>query len=208
MSADGGVGTPLQSLPIELLFVRGSRQAPKARKHLISEKHKRLILDFILGRIEESEFLNQFPLDVKNDPQVVVKCLLEAESRKDGRLVESVLHLGFTFGFASGCIPILCRLLLVDWHERQEDIISIFQKELPDPSAVEPLYLIATKEFPEDSILAIDNESYAVTVKCIWALYAIGTSEAKEKLELLALSPIEEISANAKARLSRMSASS
>ena len=70
-----------------------------------------------------------------------------------------------------------------EWHERHEDI-AIYFMEMELPSTVECLYELAISDFEK-----YRHDEYCQLVeKCCYALGAIGTEEAKEKLELLAKS--------------------
>jgi HEAT repeat protein len=74
--------------------------------------------------------------------------------------------------------PILCSLLQAEWHFDHEDIARLLQ-EIGDPMSINALKETAYKKF---DYLDYDN-SYPLARKCIWALAAIGTKEAKEALE-------------------------
>lgn len=73
---------------------------------------------------------------------------------------------------------IFCQLLKVDWYQSGEDIVSLLE-EIKDPKSIDTLYETALN-FPDY------DDARALTKKCIWALDAINTKEAKEKLSLLA----------------------
>ena len=69
------------------------------------------------------------------------------------------------------------------WHTQHENIASILQ-ELKAPESVDCLYQAAVVDL---DYLDYD-EAYALAVKCAWALGAIRTEQAKEKLHMLAKS--------------------
>ncbi len=89
--------------------------------------------------------------------------------------------LGFQFGFGAECAEVLCELILQDWHMQHENIAMVLQN-LRLPGTVDCLYRAALVEFP---YLDYD-ESYALGVKCLYALQAIGSDDAKAKLGLIA----------------------
>ncbi|WP_148053134.1 hypothetical protein [Pseudomonas brassicacearum] len=72
----------------------------------------------------------------------------------------------------------LSRLLIEDWHISHEEIARAL-KPLKYPGAVENLYKAAVSNYPY-----IASE-YALGVKCIYALYEVGTDAAKEKMKLI-----------------------
>ena len=97
---------------------------------------------------------------------------------------------------------ILNRLLPLDWHYQHENIALALQR-LADSSSVDSLYLAAQSRH---AYLDYD-QAYALAVKCIWALGAIGTDEAREKLQRLAASEKTVISLAAQHQLARLSSS-
>lgn len=162
----------------------------------MKEEDRQLVLDFALKRISESEFLARFPEDPKADPESVKRALEAALMSRHPTEVECAMLLGFRFGFPQDSSQVLCRLLREDWHMQHENIASALQR-LKDPRTVDCLYAAALSRFP---YLDYD-ESYALAVKSVWALSAIGTSDAKEKLRLLAQSDNPIIRKNARQRL-------
>jgi len=163
----------------------------------MTEAEKDLVFDVALNRVSEKEFLRKFPVDPRKDTEYVSRALVQAGLRKDRDQVECAILLGYKFGFSSSCVPVVCQLILEDWHREHENMASMFQHCLPDPRAVDSLFKTANTQV---EYLDFD-EAYALAVKCIWSLYTIGTPEAREKLALLAQSPDEIIAGNAQRRL-------
>jgi HEAT repeat protein len=81
------------------------------------------------------------------------------------------------------CVRVLSDLLIVDWHQRHEDVASALQ-QLSDPLAVPALRQAAELDLP---YLAYDQDR-ALSRKCMWALSDIRTHDAAIALESLALS--------------------
>jgi hypothetical protein len=162
----------------------------------MTPEERQLVIDLALGRISEDDFLMRFPANPRKQPAYVKQALEDADRSRDAVDAECAMLLGFRFGFPPDTGDILCKLLQADWHMQHENIASALQK-LKDPQCVEALYETALKQF---AYLDYD-ESYALAVKCIWALKAIDTPEAIEKLELLAQSDNPIISKNARRRL-------
>ncbi|MCU6433691.1 hypothetical protein LPB67_07850 [Undibacterium sp. Jales W-56] len=159
----------------------------------------KLILDLSLGKISKDKFLIFFPESSGINAEYISNALEDAFSRKDSNEVEHILLLGFHFGFFERCTDVLCKLLLEDWHTQHENIALIL-KNLKCPSTVDCLFHAALIAFP---YLDYD-ESYAFGVKCLYALRAIGTDSAKEKLALLAQVENEIIAENAARLLKTM----
>ena len=91
---------------------------------------------------------------------------------------------------------ILSDLLLAEWHFKHEDIVMIM-KMIEDPDTVDCLYLTAFKKLP---YLDYDD-TFGLARKCIYALAAIQTSDAINKIKLLTTNPNEVISKYAKKEL-------
>lgn len=106
---------------------------------------------------------------------------------KDSDNVECLLIFGSVFGFTQDCADILCRLLIQDWHTSHENIAREL-KVFKYPGAVDYLFKAALTHYQY-----IASE-YALGVKCIYALYEIGTDNAREKLQLLIEVDVPEMS--------------
>jgi hypothetical protein len=170
----------------------------------MKEDQKNLIMKFThtkmngdwAPQVSKEEFLRSFP-DPETDKTFLPRALETAFSNKDKDEVECVLMLGYKFGFPEECVPVLCKLLMEDWHIMHEDIVQLFQFDLKDPRAVEPLYRTAFAHFPY-----LDYDEFSgLARKCTWALADIGTPEAKEKLQELARCENAAIAGYAQERL-------
>lgn len=143
------------------------------------------------------KFINDFTVDVTKNPQYALQLLETAYDEKNAGDVELAMDIIGMFDllkrYPKEYPSLLLKLLEADWHYEHENIVWIFQQELKIPEAVNLLYETALKQF---KYLEYD-EFFALSVKCIWALGAIKTKEAIEKLELLAQSDNEIIKENA-----------
>lgn len=72
----------------------------------------------------------------------------------------------------------MCRLLIQDWHTSHENVAREL-KVFKYPDAVDYLFKAAL------TLHQYIGSDYALGVKCIYALYEIGTDDAREKLQLL-----------------------
>lgn len=149
------------------------------------------VFALLAGERTEEEFLRTFPVDPRADGTFVGNALSTSHDEDE---LEAALALGFRFGLFPDWAPALCRLLVEPWHHSHEDV-ALALEELRDPSTVDCLYEAALMKFGEE------DEFEAFAVKCIWALYRIGTPEARVKLELLAQSDNPIVHENARARL-------
>jgi hypothetical protein len=143
----------------------------------MTEEERKLIVSFALNRIGESEFLPPFGHDFRADPRHAVELLEKARQERSPVDVELSLILLHIFGSLPDALHLLNQLLVEEWHYKHEDIAFALEG-LHDPSSVEPLYQAALSRH---EYLDYD-EGYALSRKCTWALYKIGTPEAFERL--------------------------
>lgn len=89
-------------------------------------------------------------------------------------------------------------LLLLDekWHTSEEDIVSVLEL-IKDPKSIDKLYEVAIKVPDYDDMRALAK-------KCMWALSAINTLEARQKLKLLQSSDDQIIKENARFQLEQV----
>ena len=158
---------------------------------------RQLVLDLITNSIDECEFLSRFGHDLRSDPQVILTLLQRALQDRSPDDAECAIHLVNYFGLSDNLVPTLNMLLNENWHCRHEDIAGALQL-LHDPRSVDSLYRAAETRF---AYLDYD-EHFGLARKCTWALSDIGTTEAREKLALLATSQNPQIAAYARKRLS------
>ena len=146
----------------------------------------------------KDKFIKDFTVNVKKNPNYLISLLEIAYKEKNALDVYYSLCIGFHFDlFTKDFVNIFIKLIESDWHNEHEDIASIMQY-LKSPKTVNCLYNTALKQF---KYLDYD-EFYALAVKCIWALGAIKTDEAREKLKLLSKSKNIIIKENAIKQLS------
>ena len=126
---------------------------------------------------------NFFENDIERIKYIKSK-LEKAYIKKDEKNVNILILAIFVFNlYSEDFIDILCKLTKEEWHERHEDI-AIYFMEIELPSTVECLYELAISDFEKYR----DDEYRQLVEKCCYALGAIGTEDAKEKLKLLAKS--------------------
>jgi hypothetical protein len=155
-------------------------------------------MELSLGSISKDEFLRCYPFDVEKDSSHVRKFLQDAYLLKDADEFEYALLLGFSFDFDIESVPILNNLIVEDWHFKHEDIARLLQG-FKDSSSIDVLYQTALERY---DYLDYDD-SYALAVKCIWALGSINTGSSREKLKQLTSSTNQIISDAAEKQLQR-----
>lgn len=128
----------------------------------------------------------------------LTSCLLEnleiAKSEHSEVDVESIIILIFSSKEikTDDLVSILCELMLEPWHYKHEDIARLFQK-WRNPKTIKILFDTCNAKF---KYLDYDD-SYALAVKCIWALGDIATKESFDKLKILSTSKNPVIKENA-----------
>ncbi|QOS97234.1 HEAT repeat domain-containing protein [Brevibacterium sp. JNUCC-42] len=161
----------------------------------MTDKERNLIDQLMGGTISKEQFALEFNVD-----STYVKQLLEVSyDEKNEDDVDFLNYVIFGFNLVTeDYVDLLCRLMYAPWHHQHEDIATIFQS-FRFPQTVECLYKTAQTQF---EYLEYDD-SYALAVKCIWALGDINTEESRKKLELLSVSENEIIRENALKQLQR-----
>ncbi len=91
---------------------------------------------------------------------------------------------------------VLLTLLDENWHRSEEDIVSVLEM-IKDPDSADKLYEVAIHVPDYDDMRALAK-------KCMWALSAIGTPRAIEKLKMLQRSTDSIISENATFQLEQV----
>lgn len=143
-----------------------------------------MTLKEIIMRLQNSsksiEELGLFPKGNRHYKIEIQNLLKEALINRDESLIEYLLLIANYDGFDSSYTGILCNLLNESWEYIYEDII-LYLREIKDPNSINCIYNASLLELDYD-----DGKSLAK--KCIWALGAINTSFAFEKIEALSRS--------------------
>lgn len=157
------------------------------------------ISELMLGKITRQQFLKMNNIDEQMLMSIIynmLTCSLDSKSKND---VDVAIYLFYAFEINNEkFVPVLNELLVCSWHEQHENIAMALQK-FRSPSSVNNLFQTINTKY---QYLDYDD-SYALAVKCIWALGDIGNELAKGKLEELLYSPNKIISENAMKQLKR-----
>jgi hypothetical protein len=145
---------------------------------MLSKSQEAAVWDFLIGRMSEADLVAALGVDPWVDAEYLPELLAEAVRRHDANAVEA--GLGLMFALGPEHVPLLCALLVADWHHKHEDIARALQ-QLADPAAVPALRHAAELDLP---YLEYD-EDRALSRKCMWALSDIRTAEAVAALESL-----------------------
>lgn len=137
---------------------------------------------FYKGLLDRTDYFDnyweQFPkgqrLQFKEETLSLLK---DNVANKNEKGLANTLAVIFYDGADSDYTDILLHLLDEKWHISEEDIISVLEL-IKDPKSVDKLFEVALDVPDYDDMRAIAK-------KCIWALSAINTPEAIQKLKLL-----------------------
>lgn len=110
----------------------------------------------------------------------LLKSLKNALIEKNDERLEFILSIIFYDGVDKSYAPLLCDLLEEDWHYSDEDIVSMLE-EIKDPTSVNCLYETFMKITEYEPGLGM-----SLAKKCIGALGAINSNEAREMLRKVA----------------------
>jgi hypothetical protein len=138
---------------------------------------QQLILDMLVHRIPEDEFLRQIGIARESGSRFALTMLEDAYRENNKVDVECGLSLAFRFGITPEFLDVLIRLSDADWHQRHEDVVTALD-HLQDTRAIDALCRAAVTHHP---YLEYDD-SRALADKAIWALARIGNATADQRL--------------------------
>lgn len=163
------------------------------------QREREIIIKLIRKEINKEQFLQLFFKDTISCSNYIKQLLEVAFEEKEADDIDYLVYVVFALNLVTDeYINLLIKLMYAPWHYTHEDIATIFQS-FKFPQTIKCLYDTALTQF---EYLEFDD-SFALAVKCIWALGEINTVESKEKLTLLAKSENEIIKENAINQLNR-----
>jgi hypothetical protein len=164
---------------------------------IVSERQQKLIIDVLLHRMSDEQFLRDFPLASEQAATDAGLAMLRAAARTSDPVgVEFGLYLGHRFGFSADYLDVLCELATSSWHQRHEDVVDGLAK-LKSPLSVDALVASATTRHRYRDY----DDSETLGVKATWALRHIESPAAVEKLGLLLRGDNAILSSEARFRL-------
>jgi len=155
----------------------------------MTEAQSAAAMQFYLGSAHpklapEAPLFEAFDFDFCSHPERLRELLDETLASRKADDVESLLSIADQFrALTHESVPVLCRLLLADFHQRHEDIAGYLQS-LRDPRSVGALYDACFLDLPY-----FWDGGDALARKCTWALHDIGTPDAFERLRALTEHP-------------------
>jgi hypothetical protein len=148
------------------------------------------------GKITQDEVRKTY--SGKFTTQEFITALEETLGEKNAAAAEDIFAAGFDLNlFNSDTVPVLCRYITETWHKQHENIATLLHG-FKSPASVNPL---------ADGMHIHCDYWYdggdAFIRKCAYALAAIDTPEAHDKLKVLANDPNEIIKKYAQHQLEK-----
>lgn len=156
---------------------------------------------FYSGLLNRNNFFDdyweQFPSDEDFLFKTETLSLLKGDfASQNKRGLHNTLSVIYVDGADNDYTDILLNLLDEKWHDSEEDIVSILEL-IKDPKSINKLFELAL-DIPDY------DEMRGLSKKCIYALSAINTPEAIQKLEILAKHDDDIIKENANYEIKRL----
>ncbi|EMH4164458.1 hypothetical protein RJ498_003781 [Pluralibacter gergoviae] len=153
---------------------------------------KDLIIDIMKGMRNVSDYESKYgPIDICKELRI-------AQKDKDSESVDLFIYLAEVINYNYECLDVLNSLLIETWHEKHEDLCRVLSR-FNSPLSVDYLYKAVMLELPYREY----DDNYILADKCMRLIHSIGGDNAVNKLELLAVSELEEISDKAKKYLKK-----
>ncbi|AKT43588.1 hypothetical protein [Chondromyces crocatus] len=148
---------------------------------MISEKKKKLILDYLTGRVELDQFFHDYPLEPENASTLAREMFVRAIEERDSDAVEYGFYLDSQFGPPSDYLEILLVLVEADWHQSHEAAVDTLVS-MKSPRSVDVLFRAATKPYEYRDY----DDIPVIGAKCVRGMGQIRTLEAVKRIgELL-----------------------
>ena len=168
----------------EDLIVEMTEQAQRIyfRRKIDLEHNLKKTLREILDEIEEQQiglgdYLPRIPYHAFLYTNDLVAEIIAAYHQREPEILQDLLAIAARDGVNDRYTEILCEIMKNEWFWINEEIAMLLE-DIRDPASVDTLYTTALNIPPHDEVRALAR-------KCIWALVAIGTREAKEKIRQL-----------------------
>jgi len=158
----------------------------------MNKNNTNLLDAFYTQEMSKNQVKMNFDLEGKSEFDFILNELNKARKDRSPDMLEDAVTLLFIFDGVNHPTNELNELLLEPWHYKHEDIASLLQ-DAKSPSSADFLYRATIKEF---DYLSFDD-SYALAIKCIWALGEIDSPQAIDNLVKLSKSNNHKISNNA-----------
>jgi hypothetical protein len=158
-------------------------------------------LRFFRHEVSDRELFAALGCNFREKPGETISLLQQVFEERSADGVEMALCLVSHFASFTECVPLLCDLLLSDFHFRHEDIIRHLQ-DAADPYAI-PFLQKAIALKPDLHYMDYDDYG-SYYKKCLWALRAIDTPESIAAIREFAAAGNPLIRREAEYRLSKI----
>lgn len=170
-------------------------------KSLVPDAERALIIDLVLGRMSEDDFLGRLGRSRIEVPSLVTNLLERSVEERDSVAVELWLSVGHRFGFEAAAESALVQLAEATWHERHEDVVDALSK-LKSESTIVALQRLANADLAYREF----DDAASLRAKAVRAIAGLQTHEAIISLTALTGSPHLSAAQAARDWLARLAA--
>lgn len=156
----------------------------------MTEKLKQDIIDFEIQKITKEELLTKLPFPLRDKSTELRRIISKIIDDKIGSNVQFGLTLMWLLEENNEFTDLLHILLLEPWHNRYEDLIHALQARM-DPSSVPIIEMAIQNKY--EYLESYGTGTGQFISQCGYALYAIGSEEAKKTIRHLSHSEDEQI---------------
>ena len=152
------------------------RQSPQRKKvTAMTDEQQEACLQHLVKKISDDELFAVFGCNFRKSPNETVQLLQQAYDDRHANSVEFALGLTFKFHPTADFVPLLCKLVIADFHIKHEDMVGLLQ-DAADPYSIPFLRQTALLK---PKLTHLDYDDYgSYYKKCFHALIDIGTPEA------------------------------
>lgn len=169
---------------------------------MINESELSLLEDFAYGELEEQEFLNGYPVDIKGNKDYLIGLVLFAKKEKDGDNLELLLDviamLEMYEDFDSQSM--YRELIRENWHRMHESLVDSLDKELPN----EDTFIYVLGEILDYHADGIEDFMVPIWNKCLWSLLKIRSVKGIEVIKRFVDSDYEDLRETARKLVSKL----
>ena len=167
----------------------------------MTESDKQLLVEYNDGIVPETVFLKRFSVDIRSSTSFVESAIRTAIETGNQEEIEMTISLIWLTGNTSGFLGLLNELLILPNHQSHQRIARTLQ-EIASPSTIPFVQRALETNF--DYLEYTCSESRAIAKWFSWLLYAIGTKEAIDLIEIYSHSVDDGVKSEMRYRLNKV----
>lgn len=168
---------------------------------MLTEKEINLIDDLMLNEISESEFYNNYPINLREDKEYFLNQMHKSiQEKKSESLSSSLDAMALLEEYKTiDHQEIYKKLILQNWHNLHEELVDSIEKK----SSNEDLFYHVLNQVYEYHKGSVEDFMVPIWNKCLWSLYKIGNEKAINYIKEFSNSEYKYLRGTAKDLLSR-----